>query len=425
MPPETIAGSAVRELTWSDDGKYLFAARMDVGSASQIQKMVDGRQKPGESGESSLVFYSMNDRKATVVWHAPALSAELLEVQWFTGSDTAVAVIEERLRTIDPKEPNPTREVVLFIDARTGLAQPIFSVDQNQGEPGIYVRMSPSKPMGILGVQTITTDSQNGGDSKRRTVHFQYRVLLANGSLKAAYDFNSGVSIGGWLQDGSSVIATAFGFDDKGKLWRSPKLLDVATGTLTNSTTKPARYEAPATNPQPIKIGPGEGAASTKQKSRSLRPTWLSNDADDEHALVISDASTVILSPTLTGVAYISQGVAMVRPIIQIPKELFLQALKAEERTALLSRAKQVALGLLMYASDMDDMLPSNKADIANLIAPYLKNSSLTEGFVYSFQGGLMSDVESPAETIMGYIGGSGGRAMIYLDGHVKWQADN
>lgn len=425
MPPEAIAGSAVRELMWSDDGKYLVATRIDTGSASQLQKIVDGNGKPGEAAETSLTIYSMSDRKATIVWRAPALSAELVDVQWFTGSDTALAVIEERLRTIDPKDPDPTREVVLFVDARAGLAQPIFSVDQNQGEPGIFVRMSPSKPMGMLGIQTITTDSQSGGDSKRRSVHFQYRVALANGGLKAAYDFNSGISIGGWLQDGLGVIATAFGFDENGKLWRSPKLLDLATGALTNSPTKPARYMEPTAKPQPIKIGPGEGAATTKQKSRTLRPTWLSNDTDDEHALVISDASTVILSPTLTGVAYISQGVAMVRPIVQVPKELFLQALKAEERTALLSRAKQVALGLLMYAGDMDDMLPSNKADIANLIAPYLKDSSLTSGFVYSFQGGLMTDVEKPAETIMGYIGGAGGRAVIYMDGHVKWQSDN
>jgi prepilin-type processing-associated H-X9-DG protein len=50
-----------------------------------------------------------------------------------------------------------------------------------------------------------------------------------------------------------------------------------------------------------------------------------------------------------------------------------------------------------------------------------VKNSSILEGFVYTFKGGKLSDVDKPAETVLGYIEGPGGRAVAYLDGHVKW----
>jgi hypothetical protein len=43
---------------------------------------------------------------------------------------------------------------------------------------------------------------------------------------------------------------------------------------------------------------------------------------------------------------------------------------------------------------------------------------------VYTFGGGSLASIDAPAETIIGYVTGPGGRAAIYADGHVKWQND-
>jgi prepilin-type processing-associated H-X9-DG protein len=116
---------------------------------------------------------------------------------------------------------------------------------------------------------------------------------------------------------------------------------------------------------------------------------------------------------------------AMVRPLTSIPKELALKAMEAAERTKILSDAKQVALGLIMYSSDHDDTLPGNGGDWASLISPYLRNNSLMDGFVYTFAGGNLADVQDPAKTEIGYKSGPGGRAVAYADGHVRWIPDN
>jgi hypothetical protein len=139
---------------------------------------------------------------------------------------------------------------------------------------------------------------------------------------------------------------------------------------------------------------------------------------------VSSDASTVELSPTLNGVAYISQGVVLVRPIIQMPKDLFLIALKAADRAKAMNNAKQVALGIIMYSGDHDDVYPSNQSDIGKLIEPYMRDSGIFSGFVYSYGGGLATEIKNPAETTIGHMPGPGGKAVVCADGHVKWQPD-
>lgn len=82
-----------------------------------------------------------------------------------------------------------------------------------------------------------------------------------------------------------------------------------------------------------------------------------------------------------------------------------------------------VALALIMYASDMDDVLPPT--DRLQDIMPYLKDQSILNGFVYDYSGERnMSKVENPGETVIGYMPGNGGRAVVYIDGHVKWVPD-
>jgi hypothetical protein len=89
-----------------------------------------------------------------------------------------------------------------------------------------------------------------------------------------------------------------------------------------------------------------------------------------------------------------------------------------------LSNAKQLGLAALMYAQDYDEVLPTGDG-INGKLAPYLKNESLFDGFTYTFGGGSLSGIDKPAETELGFVTGPGGRAIIFIDGHVKWKPDN
>ena len=93
------------------------------------------------------------------------------------------------------------------------------------------------------------------------------------------------------------------------------------------------------------------------------------------------------------------------------------------QRAAAMSSGKQLGLAVLMYTQDYDEVLPTPEG-IEDKIEPYLKNRELFSGFVYIFPGGSLADIKNPVETELGYVNGPKGRAIIYVDGHVKWRPD-
>ncbi len=86
-----------------------------------------------------------------------------------------------------------------------------------------------------------------------------------------------------------------------------------------------------------------------------------------------------------------------------------------------MSQAKQVTLAMLMYSSDYDDLLP-RASDWQDTVYPYVKNRDLFNGFVFSMDGQDISKVNEPASTMLGTVDTPYGRAVAYLDGHVKWE---
>ena len=74
-----------------------------------------------------------------------------------------------------------------------------------------------------------------------------------------------------------------------------------------------------------------------------------------------------------------------------------------------------------MYSNDYDDNYVSNAGNWQNQIEPYIKNMEMLDGFNLTFPGGSALSVENPAETVMGFLEGPGGRAVAYADGHVRW----
>jgi prepilin-type processing-associated H-X9-DG protein len=142
-----------------------------------------------------------------------------------------------------------------------------------------------------------------------------------------------------------------------------------------------------------------------------------------KNALVVADGSFAEMAPDGTALLYISQGCAFIREIISVPKETAVAAMEAAARREAVMASKQVALAVIMFSADHEDNAPSASTFLDD-VSPYLKDRALTNGFVYTFTGGSLTDVDKPAETELGYIPGPGGRAVAYADGHVKWVPD-
>jgi prepilin-type processing-associated H-X9-DG protein len=125
-------------------------------------------------------------------------------------------------------------------------------------------------------------------------------------------------------------------------------------------------------------------------------------------------------SPNSDSVAYITAGALLIREIKPIDRNLAAQMVKDDEKKKAINDAKQAALSLIMCASDMDDVLPGAEGWESKVL-PYSQDMDLLRRFNYTFRGGNMTTIENPASTEMGFILGPGGRAVAYVDGHVKW----
>lgn len=140
--------------------------------------------------------------------------------------------------------------------------------------------------------------------------------------------------------------------------------------------------------------------------------------------LISTNGSGAVVSPRDDAVLYLYDRAAIIKPIVEIPKDLYERAMAEAARMQALMKAKQVGLAILMYGSDNDNNAPGRDVDIYSLLEPYAKNPGLLSGFVYTFQGGNLADLRNPAGTELGHVDGPGGRAVVYADGHAKWIAD-
>ncbi|MBL8041238.1 MAG: hypothetical protein JNM04_07805, partial [Chthonomonas sp.] len=153
----------------------------------------------------------------------------------------------------------------------------------------------------------------------------------------------------------------------------------------------------------------------TYRKNDQYGGPWIPLGAGYEQWAVSADNSLV---------AFALPGGIAIRKVLTAPAKDIEKAMEVSPREEILSRAKQVALAFLMYAADADDMLPE-PGSFPGALLPYLKDQALTEGFVYTYTGERnVNKIKDPASEILGYVAGNGGRAVAYVDGHVKWIPD-
>ncbi|MEI7577932.1 MAG: hypothetical protein WCK51_13655 [Armatimonadota bacterium] len=130
-----------------------------------------------------------------------------------------------------------------------------------------------------------------------------------------------------------------------------------------------------------------------------------------------------VLHPLAASVVYVDNGALLIRDIKPFDRDLAEKMKLAALKAQALSQAKQVGLALILYASDMEDVLP-NGENFVNRLMPYLKNRKMLDGFNYTFGGGPLDQIKDIANTELGFTNGPGGRAVVYADGHAKWVPD-
>ncbi len=423
LTPRIVCPGVAKELDWSPDGAYLAVHRFDMASIEGAMRDLFAGPVPPPAETSArheLVMYAAGSGRTTVVPFV-GVGLQWNSMQWLNGSSkVAVAYSDHR---IDEQTRIDDWEMYADLVAPDGVVKHLAKVSAEQE---LAVQVSPRAP--IISVQKGARYAPYDPNLKSITIIEPGSVELFNseGTPLLTYKFGPDYSDFVWSTDGQPYIVNRRLKPNRGGVDTTWQRLDTATGKAVDVSTPPvfAKMAPPDRGMAVHDLAYHVPGGPTGFGNVNGVEAVSSSKSDQTVMLVTADGAGGVLSPKGEQIAYISQGIALVRPLIRIPKEVFLNLRNAEDRREALNRAKQVGLSFIMLASDMDDMLPDKATNWQSQIDPYLKNNSISADFVYSFPGGNISKIDKPAETILGYVPGPGGRAVVYADGHARWQAN-
>ncbi|MFN3651853.1 MAG: hypothetical protein ACK47B_19950 [Armatimonadota bacterium] len=405
-PVEAVSSAMVRQAEWSPTGRYVLVARESVRLGREISP-----DKLPEM-ESSVSFWNRDTGKSRTVWSTRG-PAGGLRAAWMPRTEVAVFLADEPLPpppagAVPPAAqpgapPPPFRRVLYIASADRGTARPLILVP-----PTSQLAVSPVAPAAVV------------WDSEPQLI----RVVQPTGTIRAV-GLPPGFILGfvHWAQDGRALVRGHVMEGDK--LLTRQLLLDVTSGRLEPTEREVAPYQKPEEQ-GPLSLVVADSVVRKEESARPIRSLWLQSafKSDASRVMVAADSERSALSPREDAVLYTTDAAVYVVPLVRMSKESYLAAREAAQRAVAMSNGKQLGVALMMYAQDYDETLPDGGADVAGLLAPYVKNDALFAGFTYTFGGGKLSDIEKPGETVLGYVVGPNGRAQIFADGHVTWLKD-
>lgn len=419
LPPVAIA-SGCHYLAWSPSGGYLLAITMELPTAAVVSSELIGAPT-AHSLDESIVVYDLLNRRTTTIWHGSL--EQPASAQWISAADKILLAVETLERTTDPSAPRPSMLTLSLVDPSSGKSTVVLRLPQQGGSPEFDVQFAPKAPFGIV---TLTrgrlAPGVASGELHLKSDH-EFHFLGPDGTFGPTLDGLSDMDgLFGWTPDGKQPVFWKTKRGDHGAIEDTFMIYDLATGKMTPTPRRliyepkeAAKALSVAIRRDVLKSPPDHAIATGWLKGADSPEIMFSSDVDPNWA---------DLSLKLNALAYISQGVAQVRELASAPKKTYLDLLARTQRGALVSQAKQVALAAIQYAADNDDRYPGKGENIHDLLMPYLRNESMMAGFTYTFAGGLESAIAEPARTELGYMRGDGGRAVAYLDGHVRWVPD-
>ena len=432
LPQQFICGPTIKDEVWSPDGRHLAVLResTELTTEERTDLMLGVAAPTGLDPECEILVWSGVTQKTTMLTRFKKSVGEVYTMQWIAGSSSlviqqeladssvgqggmrsVVALISKNgqritVRQCEPQEfdevlPSPNRPIVALIEHRP------FDV----GEPGSLTQGSAS--------------AQGAGQAEKpQRAAPKVQFFRTDGVLSPTITLPSWGASTFWSTNGQLYVSYR-GKSVNGTLPpRTWYLVDSSSGKVTEAPV-PADIQTAMTGDVTPELMTQNLAPRLAYKKVGVRaPTVIVSKfeaKDDELAVVSTDASFGLMSPTYSAISYRSQGSSMVRPLVKISLDAYQKARVAAIRSKLVDQAKQVALALLMYSNDYDDNYVSNAGNWQNQIEPYIKNMEMLDGINLTFPGGSALSVENPAETVMGFLEGPGGRAVAYADGHVRW----
>jgi prepilin-type processing-associated H-X9-DG protein len=417
LPPAVVATGDNIQASWSPDGRYLLIASVDSKiTPTVIQQFVTkgGTGVAPNQPEFVLTLFNVEKQTSTQVWRNRMDAGRIGGIQWLEGRDQWIVTFGVPVK--NDLGPPQLREVIQILNPATGRFTQFY-----QAEVDEYVSVETA--LGTANAILVSRRSAPGSDGIASTT---LTSIGRDGKLGASITLPAGLIFGGVVWDASThrPVLRAWQRSGVAKPTQAWFALDFSTSTM-NPTKSPSIRE-PVVAAEEFTLQDGPTTSRSMETTANLKGAWIVANLKGPHqnGLVAAEVDQMSLSPARNAVFYTTKGVGLIRQLATIPKELALKALEAAERTKILNDTKQAALAFIMFASDSDDVLPSPTSDWSGNLQPYLKNSSVLDGFVYQFGGGNMSDVSEPARTELGYKQGPGGRAVAYVDGHVKWIPD-
>lgn len=385
--PVVAVPGTVREWIWSHDGRHILATR-------RAPLAVFDRE-PARTSE--LVLWSRADGSSRVVARIPR-SVQAITSFGFVGSGPDVAF------SLSPQARDEQYQVIRWSQG-TGR-----TVVERAGPNPHEITFSQSKPMGVW-------------TEEREVEGVRVSTTSAAGLLAQGQSFPIQVPTGFLLfpfftfQPDLPVAFSAAPVGNPGKIQvlglTQRGLEPVATGEVVQEGAAESKFFT--VWDRALAAG---GVRTPILIRREARRPDLTDRTPGAHAVIARGGFSPAISPDSMGVGYVSQGALFVRPISTMDLALAKKAVEAREQAEAVSQAKQVALALLIYATDYDDAFPPSD-NWRDRVMPYIKSADMLARFDYTPPPGQITD---PSGTTIGSIQTSSGTAIAYADGSVRWR---
>ncbi|GIV09765.1 MAG: hypothetical protein KatS3mg019_1856 [Fimbriimonadales bacterium] len=423
IPPEFVAQPFIRRIEWSPDGRYAAlvqtALRVDTPTQPESFQM-----------RHRLLVWNRQTRRLSVLWESVPTQVDInpsqdVQIAFYKATPACLLAIREGRLVSDADQWS-------VYHARLG------GRTVRLGQFSHVVLLAPPEDTAryLLWTESLILDDTPAfyGEVSSTGALGESRLLppvMRNALVQA---MPSRVDHQLWLWDatGKSVIAV-----DLEPLPAKPEERAAQQFSIRHFLWDPRTNQAQAVSRNALRfyehrlpdlsIETKDLRAELRGKADTTQTLWLREG--EGVGLVAADSALAQVSPTGDAILYVAHGAAFYRTLFRLPIEEARRLQESAQAEQYLSQGKQIALAFMMYVQDYDEMFPPNVGDehVAEVLLPYLRdwNPFQVDG-VFAFRYALdvkpLGEIESPADTVVGYLQLSGGRVVIYADGHVQWE---
>jgi len=411
LAAHAVAGPGVQSMAWSSDGRFLVCVceggpgDLNLGGKTLSAADLKGTQ---DRDTVTLELYDTQSGQTTEVWSAAKSEWRLAPPQWLQGYDAAFVVANHfPLVGKGGAGTVPTGEKRLIeVAAEEHSSETSVSLPYRNAEPVMQVFPSPTKAEAVLCVVNHAADV--GANSAT------FYLLGVNQEPPLHPDLS--LASGGiqWSTDGSVPYASQ------------------AASPGSDQNSRPVCYAllfdqgrvAPEPNPALTPAAVSKSSVSLDpRESTWSRALWLSVDGGAEEIPVSADCQQEALAPGGQAVAFVTEGIAMVRPVIRMPAKEYLAMREPFEKEATEEKGRRIYQVVRRYAADHGDQAPASSSDWTSALSPYALNPDDLEGVDYRFAGGALGALPNADQVLLAVLQTATGRGYLFADGTVTWEA--